>query len=348
MRVIYILISFLFVALASCDPEPLPVFEDVLIISCQEEADAAKQEIGNAVFNEDNPEEGFRGDIQIINSTGGCSTPITDLSLFDNFRFWRGSILIESNDITDLDFLGNLEQVRNGLEIRNCANLTDINLPNMGTIAEYFVVDNNPNLSSMSIGTEVDMEVYEFIVIDSLLLTNNAELNTWDRGASPIDFIRFANITNNPNLSSMGVLSELSLPFRRFTLDMNGTTVNPDGENLSMDSLTMPRETTINALLADNDYSWLSRAKGRDRFETVSSSAITRDTSMFFPLISSTMSMGLDTIKVDSISFFNIAGEIEIDEVCDLQEVITNIPLDIFSNSEGQITAEILEIECPE
>ncbi len=348
MRVNFILITILFVAFASCEPEPLPDLPEVITISCQDEADAAKQLIGNEIFNEDNPEEGFRGNIEIINSTGGCSAPITDLSLFENFKFWRGTLTIESNDITNLDFLANLEQVRNGLEIKNCANLTNINLPKMGTIAEYFVVDNNPNLTSISIGTDVDVDVYEEIIIDSCLVINNMELNTWARGASPIDFISFANITSNPNLTFLEALSELSMPSRQFILDMNGTTVNPSGENMDMDSLTMARETTINALQPGNDYSWLNKAKDRDRFETGNRTINSRDTSVIFPIIATNQMMTADTVKVDSINFFNIIGEIEIDEVCDFREVITKIPLQISSNTVGEITAEILETECPE
>jgi len=319
----------------SCEGDELVTFENVYTISCQSEADMVKSIIGDAIYNLDDPEVGFKGDIEILNPTGNCNDPIVDLSLFDNYRFWLGNLKIESDDITDLSFLKNIEQFRNGLEIVNCSNLTIINLKKVAVVASKCIIDNNPKLTSIDIGSNMLDDVYDEVLLDSMIVTNNAELTTWVKSLQPIDFLFHATVTGNPKLTSLESFSELSMPSRDFTLELFGTTVNPDGKNPGVDSLTMPRRTRIVATNGGNDYSWLNRAKDRIVYNLPTYTRYNGETFV-------------DSILVDFIQDFDIIGEIEIEEVCDLLGTIQATPLAINSSNVGSITEQIIMDNCPE
>ena len=320
----------------SCEDDTLETFEDVYTISCQTEADMVKSIIGDAIFDEDDPEVGFKGDIEILNPTGDCNDPIVDLSLFDNYRFWLGSIKIESDDITNLSFLKDIEQIRNGIEISNCTNLTSVDLPKIGVIASRCIIKNNPKLTSIDFGSNLLEDVYDELLIDSLSVTDNAELTTWVKPLQPIDFLFHATVWGNSNLTSLEAFSELSMPSREFNLELFGTTINPDGINPGVDSLTMPRSTTIRASVGGNDYSWLNRAKDRFIFDLPTFTRFNGETFV-------------DSVLLDFIEEFRIEGEIVIDEVCDLQGAIQATPLVINSVTEARIiTEQIIIDECPQ
>jgi len=240
MKPFLILFTLSLWCLTSCEVEPLQTFEDTYTISCQAEADMVKTIIGDAIFDEDDPEVGFKGNIEIVSPRGDCSDPIVDLSLFENYRFWLGSLKIESDDITDLSFLKNIEQFRNGLEIVNCANLSEISLSKVAVIASRCVIDNNPKITSIDIGSDLLDNVYDKLLIDSLSVSNNVELTTWLKPNQPLDFLFNATITGNPKLTSLEALSEMSMPNQEFNLELFGTTVNPDGSNPGISNTVGP------------------------------------------------------------------------------------------------------------
>ena len=335
MKSFLILITLSALFFMSCEDDTLETFEAVYVISSQTEADMVKDIIGDAIFDLDDPEVGFKGDIEIVNPSGNRSDPIVDLSVFENYRFWLGSIKIESEDITDLSFLKDIEQVRNGLEIVNCPNLTSINLPNLAVIANRCIIDNNPKATFLDIGSTLLEDVYDDVLIDSLILTNNAELAVWAKSAAPIDLLFHATISGNPKLKLIEAFSEFSMPNGDFNLELVGTTVNPDGINPGIDSLRMPRRTNIIVSEPNNDYSWLSRAQDRIVIETTQ---FTRFNGESF----------LDSTIVDFIEEFNITGEIEIEEVCDLKGSIMATPLVITSNDGTPITEQVIINNCPE
>ncbi len=322
MKTLLPIITLCFLVFAACEDEPLVVYPELITISCQEDADAAKQLIGDAIFDADDPEAGFRGNIEIKNATGGCS-PVTDLSLFENYKFWLGSIDIESDAITDLSFLNTVEQIQGGLSIRNCSNLDNIVLPNTAFISDYFVLDNNSNLQSIEIGTELT-DTYDKISFDSIHFTNNTNLVEWKPGKYDIDFIKGAIITGNEQFTSWLALESLSLPSNYMELELYGVTVDDDNINTDLDSLILPKRTIINALAPDNDYSWLSKAKERFRFDD-------------------------EGVKIDSVIQFVIQGNVSVAEVCSLKGVITETPLEIISTQNGSmmITEQTLMDECP-
>lgn len=334
MKPLFILITLSVFCFMGCEEGTLETFEEVYVISNQSEADMVKGIIGDAIFDLDDPERGFKGNIEIVNSSNG-GDPIVDLSLFENYRFWLGSIKIESDDIEDLSFLKNIEQIRGGLEIVNCSNLKSIDLPNLAVIMDRCIIVNNPLATSIDLGSELLENVYDELLIDSLIIMDNESLTVWEKPKQPLDFIFHTTIINNPKLTSLESFSELSMPNRDFNLELFGATVNADGVNPGIDSLTMPKRTTITVSAPDNDFSWLSRAKNRISFQTPE---FTRFNGEPFE----------DSILVDFIEEFTIIGDIEIDEVCDLKGAIMATPLVINSTSAGLITETILEDNCPE
>jgi len=313
-----------FLLLASCEEED-PVFPDEVILSCQEDVDMISSLLVQGIVDPTDLAAGFRGDVIIQNSTGSCGSPITSLPFFEEYRFWRGAIRIESNDITNLDFLSNIEQIRGGLSIRNCENLTAVDLPSCAFIGELLVINNNPNLTSIQIGQNHPEDTYETIELDSVTITNNPLLTTWSPGLSIIDFIRAATITDNPLLTDLTALSNLSMPSNFLEFAFHNTTINTDRMNSDLDSLLMPNNTLITAVLPDNDYSWLSKATIRPRFDE-------------------------DGQDIGSIESFRIMGEVTVPELCPLAAIADTTGLEVIANVNGnnmEITPEILETECP-
>ncbi len=317
----YILGFLLFMA---CEEED-PVFPDEVVLSCQEDVDMISPLLIQGVVDPTDLAAGFRGDVIIQNSTGSCGSPITSLPFFEAYQFWRGSIRIESDDITNLDFLSSIEQIRGGLSIRNCANLAAVELPSCAFIGEFLVVNNNPNLSSIQIGQNHPEDTYETIELDSVIISDNPLLATWSPGLSIIDFIRAATITNNPLLTDLSALSNLSMPSSFLEFELHNTTINADGMNSDLDSLLMPINTLITAELPDNDYSWLSKAIIRPRFDE-------------------------DGQDIGTIESFRIIGEVTVPELCPLAAIADTTGLEVIATINGsnmEITPETLEAECP-
>lgn len=324
MRFLSTLCILTFLFFSTCE-DPDPVFPDEIVLSCQEDVDMMAPLILQGVFDELDPGAAFRGSV-IIETAGSCGNPITDLSFFSEFRFWLGDLRIESNDITDLNFLSTVEQFRNGLTITNCANLTSVNLPSCAVVETVFDVSNNPRLTEMQLGNALDEDIYEDIDIDSLELSDNPLLASWQPGLTRVDFGRAARIKENPLLTDLTALSSLSMPSNELDFDIFGITVNESGENMDTDSLNMPLSTIIDARAPVNDYSWLSMAKITPRFND-------------------------DGIDVGIINNFIISGDVTVPELCPLASIADTTGLEVFSTAYTPmetITAERIEDECPE
>lgn len=307
----------------SCE-ESDPVFPDEVILTCQDEVDMVAPLISQGVFDEEDLGAEFKGDVIIRSASAGCGNPITDLSFFAAHKFWQGRLTIESDDITNLDFLSTIEQFRGGLIIRNCSNLESIALPSCAFVGQVFDITDNPNLTSLQIGNDLPFEVYEEIVLDSVNILNNVELVEWLPGEETVNFVRFARILGNERLTNLTALGALSMPSSTFELDFYGTTVNEDGLNTSIDSLAMPIKTTITANEPDNDYTWLSMAKINSRFND-------------------------NGINIGRIDNFVIQGAVTALELCSLKSIADTTSLEIISTVTGSmvlITTQDLEDEC--
>lgn len=317
-----IITVFLF---SACE-DPDPVFPEEVVLSCQEDVDMIAPLLLQGVFDALDPIAAFRGNVTIESNTGSCGSPITDLSFFEAYRFWLGSLTINSTDITDLDFLSTIEQFRGGLTITNCDNLDSISLPSCALIEEFFTVTNNPILTDIQIGQDLDEDIYEEIDIDSMVMVSNPALTSWRPGLSNIDFVKTALIRDNTLLTDLSALSNLSMPSTTFDMEMYGATINESGENMDTDSLNMPSNTFINAVLPNNDYSWLSKAIVTPRFND-------------------------DGVNIGRIDTFRIFGQVSVPELCPLVDIAASIGLEVVSNVNGtltNITPEQLEMECPE
>jgi len=304
----------------SCE-EPDPVFPEVITLQCQEDVTMFSGIIESGVFDEKDPGAAFRGDV-IIQTGSGCDSPISDLSFFNAHRFWLGSISIESDDITDLDFLKNVEQVRGGLRISNCNKLQKIDLPKMGFVGQFLSIEFNEELRSIEIGTSLP-EAYEQLGLDSVRIVENPKLAAWVPSSEILDFVKYAEIKDNPELKDLRILRDFSMPSTAFLLDMYGTVVNTDTMNIAMDSLPMPNTTIINAKASNNDFSWLSKAKVSPRFNE-------------------------DGIDVGRITEFSISGDVVIEDLCPLKTVAEKTSLEVNSTSAGLISAQDILDNCPE
>lgn len=318
------LFCFLSIFIFTACEEADPVFPTDVFLSCQEDVDEIAPLIADAIFDFTDPLAGFKGNVFINSSTNDCDSPITDLSFFQNHIFWLGSITIESDDITNLDFLANVEQVRSGLIIRNCPNLEAIELPRLAEIQKQFDVNNNPLLERIVLGND-HPEVYERIFLDSVIINNNPMLTSWTPGNTDVVFGRSARIISNESLTDLSGLRNLEMPRNTMELELNGTFINEDGINTDLDSLNMPFSTLINALEGDNDYSWLSMAK----------------ITPIFPLEIEDMQV-VDLGRIDD---FIISGEVTIPELCPLASIADTTSLQVFPNV-GSISIDSLEAQC--
>jgi hypothetical protein len=310
--------------ISACE-EPALVFPDEVVLSCQEDVDMIAPLLIQGVFDELDPGAGFRGNVT-IKSGGSCGTPITDLSFFSAYRFWLGSLTINSNDIDNLDFLSTIEQFRSGLSIVGCSNLRSISLPQCAEIEDFLDVIDNTLLEEIQIGQDHNEEIYDEIFIDSLELLYNPILESWRPGLTRVNFGRAARIVENPFLTDLTALSNLSMPRNIMDIQLYGSTINETGENMDPDSLLMPARTFIDAIRPDNDYSWLSKAKITPRIDDE----------------------GLD---IGTIADFRITGSVTIPELCPLASIADTTGLEVISTLNGMmttITAEMLEVECPE
>jgi len=308
MRFITVLFIVSLFSIYSCE-EPDTVFPDSITLQCQEDVDLVSDLLRNGIYTEEDPAAAFRGDVIITSQIGNCESPITDLSFFNEHKFWLGSITIESDAFTDLSFLKNVEQIRGGFNISNCNNLQTLSLPKLGFIGQNFIVDSNEELASIEIGTALP-EVYEKIGIDAARITNNPKLASWVKGSEKLDFIVSAEIQNNPELKNLEIFHDFSMPSSTFMLDMYGTVINIDSMNLAIDSLSMPNTTVINALAPNNDYSFLSKAKVRSRFNE-------------------------DGVDVGRIIECTIQGSLTLEELCPIKDIAESISLNAVNTSGG-------------
>ncbi len=322
-----ILLAFCVIALfifSACE-EPAPIFPDEVILSCQEDVDSIAPLLIQGIFDERNPDNAFRGNVTIL-SDGSCGSPITNLSFFSEFRFLLGSLTINSDEIFNLEFLSTIEQFRSGISIIGCSNLRTINLPQCAEIEDFFVVIDNDLLEDIQIGQEQNEELYDELFIDSLVLVDNPILEAWRPSLNRVNFGRAARIVENPFLTDLTALSNLSMPRNTMDLQLYSTTVNESGENMDPDSLLMPASTFIDAIRPDNDYSWLSKAKITPRFDD-------------------------EGIDIGTIADFSISGAVTIPELCPLASIADTTGLEVVSTSFGTmmiITPEMLVDECPE
>ncbi len=317
----FCILSILF--FSACE-DPDPVFPEEIVLACQEDVDEIAPLLLQGVFDQLDPGAAFRGSLRI--ESGSCGSPITDLSFFSEYRFWLGTLVISSDDITNLDFLSTIEQFRNGFSIVNCSNLTSISLPACAEIEGFFDVINNPVLTEIQIGQNHDEEIYEEIDIDSMSMLSNPTLTAWRPGLTRVNFGRAALLKENPLLTDLTALSDLSLPSNVLDFDLYGVTVNESGENPAMDSINMPFNTFIEAMRPNNDYTWLSMAKITPRFND-------------------------DGVDVGRIENFRISGEVTVPELCPIASVADTLSLSIVSTAYAgmmEITTERLEDECPE
>lgn len=324
MRILFTFCILAVLFLSACE-EPDPEFPEDIILTCQEDVDMIAPLLVQGVFDVLDPEAAFRGSLT-IDSGGSCGSPITDLSFFSEFKFWLGALTITSDDLSNLDFLANIEQFRNGLSIVGCANLSTINLPSCAEIEGNFDVIDNPLLTTIQIGNNHPEETYEEINIDSLELRSNPILEAWTPGRTRVDFGTSARILDNPLLTNLTALSSLSMPRNLMDMQLYGAIINETGENLDPDSLNMPAETFIEAVMPANDYSWLSKAKSSPRFND-------------------------EGINIGRITTFRIMGSVTVPELCPLATIADTTGLEVFSTSNTgttMITPEILLDECPE
>lgn len=323
MRILSTWCIILILVFSACE-DPDPVFPDEVILSCQEDVDMIAPLLLQGVFDELDPVAAFRGNVIIESSASSCGSPITDLSFFSEYRFWLGALTINSSDLTNLDFLSTIEQFRSGLSIIGCDNLTSINLPACAVIEDVFDVINNPVLTDIQIGQDHPEELYEEIDIDSLELISNPLLTSWRPGLTRVDFGRSARMKENPLLTDLTALSNLSMPRNLMDMDVYGVIVNESGENTAMDSLNMPGETFIQAINPDNDYTWLSMAKATPRFND-------------------------EGINIGRITTFQISGDVMVSELCPIANIADTTGLEVFSTTSAvTITPEVLIAECPE